>query len=129
MKLARVLRSLSVGVVATISDLGCLVLLVEISGLHVTASAFVAAVFGAVTRFSLSKTYAFRDSSALHASQVLRYLGMVSGSIVFVALSMHVLALVIGLPYLVAKAAGALLVFAGWSYPIESRYVFTRRTP
>jgi hypothetical protein len=42
----------------------------------------------------------------------------------FCAASVHLFAVILGWPYLLAKAAAALLVFAMWSYPAQARLVF-----
>lgn len=125
----QVVRAGSVSLITTATDVACLVLLVELLGLHVTIAAFFAAATGAVTKFVLGKTWAFRDSSGLCMGQIARYLGMVAGSVVLVAGAMHVFATIVGLPYLLAKAASGVLVFFGWSYPVQSRFVFVRSCP
>jgi putative flippase GtrA len=107
-------------------DVTALTLLIELLGVHVTMAALVGATLGAVTKFVLGKTWAFRDTSRVRLAQVARYLGMVAGSVVLVACSMHVLATLLALPYLVAKGVSGVLVFSGWSYPMQARFVFPR---
>jgi putative flippase GtrA len=112
------------GVVATGIDIAALVLLVEALRSHVTLAAFLAAALGGVCNFLINKYWAFRDSSRIDLRQVTVY-GFVSlVTAAFVAAAVHVLAVVMALPYLLAKAIAAALVFLVWTYPAQSRLVF-----
>jgi hypothetical protein len=42
----------------------------------------------------------------------------------FTAAAIHILAVLIGIPYLIAKAIAAALVFVLWTYPAQARLVF-----
>jgi hypothetical protein len=42
------------------------------------------------------------------------------------ALAMHLVAVTLGVPYLVAKLICAAVVFAAWTYPAQRRIVFRR---
>lgn len=112
------------GVVATGIDIAALVLLVEALRSHVTLAAFLAAALGGVCNFLINKYWAFRDSSRIDLRQVTVY-GFVSlVTAAFVAAAVHMLAVVMVLPYLIAKAIAAVLVFLVWTYPAQSRLVF-----
>ncbi|HKE15999.1 MAG TPA: GtrA family protein [Kofleriaceae bacterium] len=123
-RLARVGRVGVSGAVATGIDIGALVLLVEVLGVHVTLAAFLAATLGGVSNFLINKYWAFRDGTPLELRQVTVY-GFVSlVTAAFVAVVVHLLAVVLVLPYLLAKAIAAVLVFLVWTYPAQSRLVF-----
>jgi putative flippase GtrA len=112
------------GVVATGIDIAALILLVEALRSHVTLAAFLAAALGGVCNFLINKYWAFRDGSRIDLRQVTVY-GFVSlVTAAFVAAAVHVLAVVLVLPYLLAKAIAAALVFLVWTYPAQSRLVF-----
>ncbi len=112
------------GVVATGIDIAALILLVEALRSHVTLAAFLAAALGGVCNFLINKYWAFRDGSRIDLRQVTVY-GFVSlVTAAFVAAAVHVLAVVMVLPYLLAKAIAAALVFLVWTYPAQSRLVF-----
>ena len=125
-KLVRVGAS---GVIATAIDVVCLVVLVEMFGVYVTVAAFLAATAGAVANFLVNKFWAFRDPTPIDVRQVASY-GLVSlTTACFMALSVHVFAVLIGFPYLAAKALAAVMVFLLWSYPAQSRLVFPEPGP
>jgi putative flippase GtrA len=120
----RVVRVGASGVVATGIDIAALVLLVEALGSHVTLAAFLAATLGGVSNFLINKYWAFRERSPIDLRQVTVYSFVSLITAAFVAVAVHVLAVVMVLPYLWAKAIAALLVFAVWTYPAQSRLVF-----
>jgi putative flippase GtrA len=114
------------GVAATAVDVLTLVALVEVGASQVTIAAFLAATAGGVTNFVINKYWAFADRSRLGVRQVSSYALVALVTAMFVAASVHVLAVLLGLPYLLAKAIAAILVFVFWSYPAQARIVFRR---
>jgi putative flippase GtrA len=122
----RIARVAASGLLATAIDVGALLLLVE--GLHcpVAVAAFLAAMLGAVASFAVNKFWAFRDPSPVRLSQLSGFAMVAVGSALGVGLCVQLLAVGMGLPYLLAKGIAAVLVFATWSYPVQSRVVFRR---
>jgi putative flippase GtrA len=112
------------GVIATAIDVATLIVLVEIASAHVTVAAFLAATAGGVVNFLLNKYWAFQDRTRIGLRQVSTYALVSLVTAMFVASSIHVLAVLVGLPYLLAKAIAAVLVFLFWSYPAQARIVF-----
>lgn len=112
------------GVVATSIDIAALVLLVEVLRSHVTLAAFLAAALGGVSNFLINKYWAFRDGSRIELRQVTVYSFVSLVTAAFVAAAVHMLAVVMVLPYLLAKAIAAVLVFLVWTYPAQSKLVF-----
>jgi putative flippase GtrA len=120
----RILRVGMSGVVATALDVGALIALVELAGVHVTLAAFLAATLGGVTNFLVNKYWAFQDRAPLEIRQITLYAMVSLVTAAFVAVSVHILAVLIGLPYLAAKGIAAALVFLVWTYPAQARLVF-----
>ena len=120
----RVMRVSASSVLATAVDIAALIALVEVAAMHVTVAAFVAAVCGGVTNFLVNKYWAFADGEPLDVRQVSLYVLVSLANAMFVAASLHVFAVLIGVPYLLAKAAAAALVFVLWSYPAQAKLVF-----
>ena len=112
------------GMVATAIDVGALVFLVEVARTHVTLAAFLAAALGGVTNFLVNKYWAFEDEAPLEIRQITIYALVSLVTAAFVAAAVHILAVLIGLPYLIAKAVAAALVFLVWTYPAQARLVF-----
>ncbi len=122
----RILRTGISGFAGAIIDVIVLILLIEVAGLPVGWAAFSAAASGAGVAFVLSKFWAFRDRSPLEAKQVGAYAFVSLVTATFMAISIHVMAIVLGLAYLIAKAIASVVVFACWSYPAQARFVFAR---
>lgn len=114
------------GIAATAVDVTLLVLMVE-HGTAVALAAFVAAACGAAVGFTMNKYIAFRDRSPISVEQCGRFAGVAVATALLMALAMHVIAVKLGAPYLVAKLICSALVFLGWTYPAQRRLVFRRR--
>lgn len=115
------------GLIATAVDVGSLILLVELFASHVTIAAFLAAMTGGVTNFAINKYWAFKDRTPIDVRQVASYALVSLVTAMFVAASIHVLAVLLGVPYVLAKGVAAALVFLLWSYPAQARLVFRAR--
>jgi putative flippase GtrA len=114
------------GAVGSVLDVAVLVLLVE-HGTRVAVAAFCGAAAGAVVNFGLNKYFAFRERSRITARQLARF-GMVAvATAALMALAMQLVAVKLGVPYLLAKLICAAIVFAVWTYPAQRRLVFRRR--
>ncbi len=111
--------------VAGVVDMAVLVALVE-SATPVLVAAFVAAVCGAVAHFALSKYFAFRERSPLAFGQTLRFAGVALGTALLMALAMELFAVVLRVPYVLAKLPSSVLVFVAWTYPAQRYLVFPR---
>jgi putative flippase GtrA len=120
----RIMRVGVSGIVATTVDVTALVLLVELLRSHVTIAAFLAASLGGVTNFFINKYWAFDDDAPLQIRQIAIYALVSLVTAAFTAAAIHILAVLIGVPYLIAKAIAAALVFLIWTYPAQARLVF-----
>jgi putative flippase GtrA len=114
------------GVAATIADVSSLVLMVE-TGTRVELAALIAAGVGAAIGFAFNKYLAFRDRSPLAICQLARFAVVAVATAVLIAIAMHVVAVRLGAPYVVAKLACSALVFLAWTYPAQRRLVFQPR--
>jgi putative flippase GtrA len=128
MNLRELFGSGASGAAATGIDMGLLVLLVE-RGMPVPAAAFIGAAAGAVVGFSMNKLVAFRDRSRVTASQLARFGIVAVATALLMAFAMDVVAVKLGVPYVLAKVICSVAVFAGWTYPAQRRLVFRRPTP
>lgn len=113
------------GAVATAVDVSVLVLMVQ-HGFAIALAAFCGASAGAVMNFALNKYVAFRDHTPITARQVVRFGLVAVATAALMAAAMHLVAVVIGVPYLLAKLICAVVVFAVWTYPAQRRLVFRR---
>jgi putative flippase GtrA len=113
------------GAVGSLLDIAVLVLMVE-HGAPVALAAFCGAAAGAVTNFVLNKYLAFRDRSPISGRQLARFGLVAVATAVLMAGAMQLVAVELGVPYVIAKLLCAALVFAAWTYPAQRRIVFRR---
>lgn len=111
------------GIAATAVDVSVLVLLVE-RGTSVALAAFLAAAAGAAVGFLSNKYIAFRDRSPVTLQQLARFGFVAVATALLMATCMHVVAVKLGAPYLVAKLVCSAFVFLAWTYPAQRRLVF-----
>ena len=112
------------GVASTTADIAALVLLVEVLALSVPLAAFLASAVGAVVNFVLNKYVAFRDRTPITLQQLGRFGIVAVATALLMALSMKLVAVELGVPYLIAKLICAASVFVVWTYPAQRRLVF-----
>ena len=105
-----------------------MVLLVELAAVTPALAAAGAALAGAGVVFALNRRWAFRDPRPLDVRQVLAFAAVAGGSALINAGVVHLLAGVLRLAYLAAKAVSAAVVFLTWSYPVQARLVFAPRS-
>jgi putative flippase GtrA len=113
------------GAVGTGLDVAILVLLVE-HGAQVPVAAFFGATAGALVNFALNKYVAFRDRSRIDTRQIVRFGFVAVATAILMAAAMQLVAVDLGVPYLLAKLICAAVVFAVWTYPAQRRLVFRR---
>ena len=116
------------GAVGTGLDIAVLVLLVE-HGTRVPVAAFFGATAGAVVNFAINKYVAFRDRSRINAAQLARFGLVTVATAILMAVAMQLVAVDLGVPYLLAKLICAATVFVVWTYPAQRRLVFGRAVP
>lgn len=114
------------GVVATLLDMTALVLMVE-SGVAVPVAAFFAAGAGAAVNFLFNKFIAFRDRSPITLQQLTRFGAVAVATAMLMAVAMKVVAVELGVQYMLAKLVCAAIVFVAWTYPAQKMLVFARR--
>lgn len=117
-------RSALVGLAATAVDLGLLALLVEHLGASPAVANVPALLAGLAVQFFGNKYFAFGDRSRDFVRQGARFALVEAVTFALNATSFHVLAVWLGLPYLVARPLGELGVYLGYSFPRWQR-IFT----
>lgn len=113
------------GAVGSALDVAVLVLMVEHAA-PVAAAAFCGAAAGAVMNFALNKYFAFRDRSPITGRQLARFGLVAVATALLMAGAMQLVAVELGVPYVIAKLICAAAVFAVWTYPAQRRLVFRR---
>ena len=116
------------GIAATVVDVVVLTTLVEL-GVAVALAAAIGVLAGAVAGFGASKYVAFRDRTPLSVRQVGAFGLVAVGTALLMAIAMQVSAVWLGVPYLLAKALCAAVLFFAWSLPAQKRFVFEMPSP
>lgn len=117
------------GIAATIVDVAVLVFLVEVVVLSIPIAAFLASGAGAAMNFVLNKYLAFRDRSPISVAQLARFGAVALATALLMALAMKLVAVELGVPYVLAKLLCAVTVFLVWTYPAQRKLVFARLRP
>lgn len=113
------------GAAGSLLDVAVLVLMVE-HGAAVAGAAFCGAAAGAAMNFALNKYIAFGDRSPISGRQLARFGLVAVAAALLMAAAMQLVAVELGVPYLLAKLLCAAAVFAVWTYPAQRRLVFRR---
>jgi putative flippase GtrA len=107
-----------VGGAATAVDLVSLILLVELLRLDPRWANVPALTLGLAVQFVGNKFFAFQDRRPDYLRQGSLFLLVEAGAFALNALIFHLLVTLAATPYLLARLAGAALVYVGFSYPL-----------
>jgi putative flippase GtrA len=110
--------------VATAVDFGTMIFCVERLGLSAVFATAVGATLGAVTNFSLGRSWIFRRHSGRLEAQAARYALVSAGSAGWNSLGEHVVHDLAHVQYVVARVLVAVAVSLLWNFPMHRRFVF-----
>lgn len=111
------------GIAATAVDVVALMIQTR-HGTPVPIAAFISAALGACVGFTVNKYVAFRDRSAITASQLGRFGIVAVSTALLMAAAMWLVSVKLHVPVLVAKLICSACVFLAWTYPAQRRLVF-----
>ena len=114
------------GVLATGIDVTLLVAMVELATFKVAFATFLASLTAAVVNFWVNKRWAFQSSTRVSFREVFAFGIVALGTASLLAALVFFLTSVGSVPYLLAKVLAAIAVFLTWSYPAQSKVVFSR---
>ncbi len=124
-------RSAIVGIAATLADLAMIALLVNGLGLSPAVANVPALTLGLVVQFLGNKLWAFEDRATDRTALARQGGAFLAVEVVAFALNIglfHVLAVMLGVPALVARVVASALVYFGFSYRLW-RLIFARTQP
>lgn len=113
-------------VAATGVDYGVMIVMVSLVGLGPVTGTIIGAASGAITNFTLGRTFTFRAQGDVR-SQAMRYALVSIMSLSLNALGEHLLAVMLGVQYVAARLVVGTLVGFFWNFPMHRYFVF--RTP
>jgi putative flippase GtrA len=114
--------------VATALDFLVMTAGVELLGARPSLAALAGSAAGALCNFQLGRCWVFPGRDAPWKAQALRYGAVSAGSALWNALGVE-LGQRLGIPYLAARVAVAVLVSVVWNFPMHRSFVFQGRLP
>jgi putative flippase GtrA len=127
-RLLILVRSSTVGIFATLSDLTTLFLLIEVGGLSPEWANVPSLVPGLAVMFVGNKYFAFGDRSRQIVKQGVRFLFVEAWAFLINALLFHVLTKEVAVPFLLARMLGTCIVYLGFSFPFWT-FIFHKTPP
>ena len=122
------IRHHTVACISTAADYLVMVVCVELLRVRPVPATLVAALFGAVTSFLLSRYFTFRATDAAVSAHVWRYALVSLASLGLNAAGEHLFHNVLGLQYMLARLITSILVSNAWNYPLQRFFVFSPHT-
>ncbi len=123
-EIKKFLRFQLTAVIATSVDFLITILLKEFYQLHYPQAVALGALAGAITAFTINRFWVFSSLEAHPFTQGLRYLLVVTGSIILNTTGTYLFTELIKSPYLISKALMALIIGFTYSYYFSKRFVF-----
>lgn len=125
----RILHHQAASAAATAVDFLVMILAVSAAGMSPVGGTVLGAFSGAVMNFMLGRHWAFVATDGPLGGQAIRY-ALVSGtSLALNAAGEYVLAVRLGVGYVLARVAVSFLVSLTWNYPLQRFFVFARPAP
>jgi len=126
-RLAVWLRFHVASLVATGVDFGTMIASVQLLKLNPVIGTAAGAFLGAITNFTLGRRWTYRRADAPLAGQAFRYALVSGGSLLLNAAGEYLLAVRLGLGYLLARVLVAATVSNLWNFPLQSLVVFKKK--
>jgi putative flippase GtrA len=127
-RLGVLLRSASVGLVATASDLGSLLLLIHVAGLSKRLANIPSLLPGLLIQFIGNKYFAFQDRSKAIVMQGSLFFVIEMFAFAFNVLLFDLLVHRCAMHEIPARLLGTNIVYLGFSFPLWRLLVFRKRT-
>jgi putative flippase GtrA len=122
------IRHHATAVIATVVDYAVMVVLVEAAQLGPVVATPFAALAGAITSFSMGRTFTYHATDVPAGQQAWRYALVSLASLGLNTAGEYLFFHVIGLQYLLARVVTSIVVSNGWNYPMHRFFVFSRRS-
>ena len=113
-----------VSVFTTVVDYLTMIVLVSGFGLDPVSGTVVGAAVGAITNFGLGRYFTYRAHEQPVRGQAIRYAAVAVMSLGWNALGEHLLAVMLGMQYIVARVIVGILVSLVWNFPLQRYFVF-----
>lgn len=122
-------KSVIASLISTGVDYGSLIANVELLHVDYVLATFIGTVLGFATNFTLNRFWAFDAASEPWTRQLVRSLPVQAGSTFWQTLGVWLVTRFGGLAYELSKLLVAALVYLGWNYQMNKRFVFIRAAP
>jgi putative flippase GtrA len=111
-------------IAATVVDYLTMIFMVSVVGLGPVVGTVIGAACGAVTNFTLGRHFTFRVADGGVRGQLVRYLLVSAMSLGWNALGEHLLAVMLGVQYVIARLIVGTVVGFVWNFPMHRYFVF-----
>ena len=109
---------------ATFFDYGMFLFCLEILNIYYPIATFIGATTGASVAFLLGRNWTFKNKEELITKQSLRFLAVVSGSILLNTLGVYLVTEYIGINEKISKIIVAVIVGVSYNFPMQRYFVF-----
>jgi putative flippase GtrA len=123
------LRSLLTSLFTTALDFGSLVGLTELAHVNYVLATWIGTVVGSLSNFTINKVWAFSAREHPTGPALARFVAVQAGASGLHTLGVWLLTRFGRLPYPASKAIVAAVVYLGWNYPLNRRFVFPPSHP
>jgi putative flippase GtrA len=114
-------------VAATAVDYAMMIVAVSVVGFGPVNGTIIGASSGALTNFTLGRYFTFKAShGGTMRGQALRYVLVSAMSLVWNAFGEHLLAVMLGMQYILARLIVGTLVGFVWNFPMHRYFVFRK---
>lgn len=122
-------RHHTTSVASTVVDYSVMIACVELGHVRPVPATVAGALAGAVTNFTVNRTFTYRATDAAVAGHAWRFALVSATSLGLNAAGEALFNGVLGLQYLLARIITSVVVSNAWNYPMLRFFVFSRRAP
>lgn len=118
------MKAQTASLIAWLVDLAVTAIGVELLGLWYVLANILGNVCGALTHFTLGRSWVFRAANRTVVRQVFRYAIVWCGYVALTAGVIFLFTDYMKLNYLLSKVLTSVLISVGYNYPLQKRFVF-----
>jgi putative flippase GtrA len=113
-------------IIASFCDFGITVFFKQVCKIDSVLASILGTMVGGLSNFLIGRIWVFRSIQTPFFHQGRKYLLTWFGNLVLNSAGVYVLIKMMGVHYLFAKIATAIIVAVGYNYPVQKKYVFKK---
>ncbi|MGE5520786.1 MAG: GtrA family protein [Candidatus Dadabacteria bacterium] len=111
---------------ASIVDYSLTIVGVELFGLWYVLSSIIGTVIGAITNFSIGRSWVFQSKQQGVPVQAVRYIVVWLGYLVLTTSSLYAITHFLKINYIISKLMVTLVLAVIYNYPLQKKFVFKK---